>query len=94
MEVGEVAVEQDGCPGLEELHEGQPGAQLVDKEGIGPQGGKLTIEVDLYDEVQLPSDGAKNAEPGKDRRRENAVAAYANLESSLWSWSQQLTMGY
>lgn len=88
-----MAVEQDGCHWLEELQEGQPGAELVDEKGIGPQGGKLAVETDLYEEVQLPRDGAQDAEPGEDRGWEYGVAAYANLESSFLSWSQQLATG-
>lgn len=93
MEVGEVAVEQDGGPWLKELQEGQPRAELVDEEGIWPQGGELAVEADLDEEVQLPRDGAKDAELGEDRGWEDGVAAHANLKGSFGRWSQQLLTG-
>lgn len=93
VEVGEVAVEQDGCPRLKELQERQPRAELVDEEGIWPQGGELAVEADLDEEVQLPRDGAKDAELGEDRGWEDGVAAHANLEGSFGRCSQQLLTG-
>lgn len=78
-----MAVEQDGRPRLEELQEGQPRAELVDEEGIGPQGRELAVEADLDEEVQLPRDGAEDAEPGEDRGWEDGVAAHANFEGSF-----------
>lgn len=77
-----MAVEEYGRPRLEVLQEGQPRTQLVNKEGIGPEGGELAISIYGDEEVELAQDGAEDAETREDGGRDDGVAPDADVEGA------------
>jgi hypothetical protein len=82
QQVGKVAVEQDGDARREGAHQGEAGGELVDDKGAGVEGGQLARQMDGEQEVDVAEDGAQNGQPREDGRRDERVAADANVEGS------------
>ena len=84
QQVREVAVEEDGG-GREARQQRDAGAELVDEEGVRGEVVQLARhQADLEDEVQLAQDGAQDGEAAEEGRRDERVAAHADIKRACW----------
>lgn len=83
VEVGEVAVEEDGGVGEQVLHEGQTGGELVDDEGAGPQRRELAGEGRDEQQVDVAQDGAENGEAAEDGDGDGPGGAHPHVEGPV-----------
>ena len=56
---------------------------MVDDEDVWLEGGELAVEGDGEEEVDMAKNGAENSEAGQDGRRDEGVAADADVEGAV-----------